>query len=126
MLRFTSGSTGEPKGVLSRYGPITHFLPWQRESFELVQTDRFALLSGLAYNHLHRDIFTALYLGATLYIPEPQIARSPEQLTEWLQQNEITILHLTPALGQLLLIRRREDASIHSLGVVRWRCINLA
>ena len=68
-----------------------------------MQTDRFALLSGLAYNHLHRDIFTALYLGATLYIPKPQIARSPEQLIEWLQQNEITILHLTPALGQLLL-----------------------
>ena len=64
----------------------------------------FALLSGLGYNHLHRDIFTALYLGATVYVPEPEIARSPERLTEWLKQNEITILHLTPALGQLLSI----------------------
>ena len=114
-IAFTSGSTGEPKGVLSRHGPITHFLPWQRESFELVQTDRFALLSGLAYNHLHRDIFTALYLGATLYIPKPQIARSPEQLTEWLQQNEITIVHLTPALGQLLL-----TAGEKTLPSIRW------
>ena len=81
----------------------------------MAQTDRFALLSGLAYNHLHRDIFTALYLGATLYIPEPQIARSPEQLTEWLEQNEITILHLTPALGQLLLI-----AGEKTLPSIRW------
>ena len=114
-VAFTSGSTGEPKGVLSRHGPITHFLPWQRESFELVQTDRFALLSGLAYNHLHRDIFTALYLGATLYVPKPQIARSADQLAEWLQQNEITIVHLTPALGQLLSIAEEK-----TLPSIRW------
>ena len=30
-VAFTSGSTGEPKGVLCRHGPITHFLPWQRK-----------------------------------------------------------------------------------------------
>jgi amino acid adenylation domain-containing protein len=114
-MSFTSGSTGEPKGVLSRQGPITHFLPWQRESFDLMQTDRFALLSGLAYNHLHRDIFTSLYLGATLYIPKPEIARSSEQLAEWFQQNQITIVHLTPALGQLLL-----TAGKKTLPSIRW------
>ena len=65
--------------------------------------DRFAMLSGLAYSHLHRDVFTALSLGATLYIPNPSEARSPEHLAEWLGRNAITVLHLTPALGQLLL-----------------------
>ena len=102
-IAFTSGSTGEPKAVLCAHGPMTHFLPWQRGAFELRESDRFAMLSGLAYSHLHRDLFTALALGATLYIPDDRTARAPHLLAKWLDENRITILHLTPALGQLLL-----------------------
>jgi amino acid adenylation domain-containing protein len=102
-IAFTSGSTGQPKGVLCRHGPITHFLPWQEKEFDLRPTDRFCLLSGLAYNHLHRDVFTPLALGATLYVPPGETVRDPVRLTEWLIENSISVLHLTPALGQLLL-----------------------
>ena len=101
-IAFTSGSTGEPKGVVCRHGPITHFLPWQKEALEIIENDRFALLSGLAYSHLHRDVFTCIDVGATIFIPSPTEARSPDQLANWLERNAITVLHLTPALGQLL------------------------
>ncbi len=81
---------------------MSHFLPWQEEIFALRDTDRYCLLSGLGYNHLQREIFTALASGAALYVPSAAQMLSPGQLVEWLRRHEISVLHLTPALGRLL------------------------
>ncbi len=99
---FTSGSTGKPKGILGLHGPLTHFLPWQCGRFELGESDRFSMLSGIAHDPLQRDIFTPLWLGATICIPEPEDFHVPGRLAAWMWQAEISIAHLTPALGQLL------------------------
>ena len=101
-IAFTSGSSGQPKGVLCRHGPITHFLPWQRQAFELRDSDRYGLLSGLGYNHLQRDVFTALAFGATLHVPSARDLSEPERLARWLGRQEISILHLTPAFSRFL------------------------
>ncbi len=101
-IAFTSGSTGQPKGVLCRHGPMSHFLPWQEEAFDLKNSDRYSLLSGLGYNHLQREMFTALAGGAALFVPTGAELKEPRRLARWLAENEITVLHLTPALGRLL------------------------
>ena len=96
---FHSGSTGEPKAALCCHGPMTHFLPWQEKTFDLRSNDRFCLLSGLAYNYLQREIFTALWLGATVYIPEPDIVKSPAQLVSWLRKTKSQFF-TSPRLSQ--------------------------
>ncbi|HEU4884627.1 MAG TPA: amino acid adenylation domain-containing protein, partial [Longimicrobium sp.] len=102
-LSFTSGTTGKPKAVMGRHGSLTHFTPWLAERFELGASDRFSLLSGLAHDPLHRDVFTPLQLGAAVVAPDPDEVGTPGYLAEWVRDAGITVLHLTPAMGQLLV-----------------------
>ena len=101
-VAFTSGSTGQPKAVLGAHRPLPHFLEWHAHTFGLSNTERFALLSGLSHDPVLRDIFTPLWLGAVLCIPESDWVTSPDRLFNWLRENEITVLHLTPALAAML------------------------
>jgi len=104
-IAFTSGSTGQPKGILGTHGPLAHFIQLHRQVWELNASDRFSMISGLSHDPLLRDIFTPLCLGGTLCIPEPAALMEPDRLVDWIHQEQISIMHLSPAMGKLLAAR---------------------
>ena len=101
-LSFTSGTTGTPKAVMGRHSSLTHFTPWLAQRFGLGAADRYSLLSGLAHDPLHRDVFTPLQTGAAVVAPLPDEVGTPGYLARWMREAAITVAHLTPAMGQLL------------------------
>ncbi|HKV12249.1 MAG TPA: amino acid adenylation domain-containing protein, partial [Thermoanaerobaculia bacterium] len=103
VVTFTSGSTGRPKGVAGRHGPLTHFYPWMAERFGLSGEDRFGMLSALSHDPLQRDLFTPVWLGAALCVPDPERIGSPGYLADWVRREGVTVLHLTPAMLELLV-----------------------
>lgn len=101
-LSFTSGSEGKPKGVKGRHFSLAYYFPWMRERFGLSDSDRFSMLSGIAHDPIQRDIFTPLFLGASLIVPPAEYITF-DRLATWASENQITVTHLTPAMGQILL-----------------------
>ncbi|HSL85007.1 MAG TPA: amino acid adenylation domain-containing protein, partial [Thermoanaerobaculia bacterium] len=119
VLTFTSGTTGVPKGIVGRHGPLSHFIPWQRRRLGLSPDDRYTMLSGLAHDPLQRDLFTPFQTGATLCVPPADDVLVPARLFAWMERERTTVAHLTPAMGQLVASGAAEGSGADGLAALR-------
>lgn len=101
-VTFTSGSTGEPKGIVTNHAPLVHFIEWHTRRHSFTRDDRFSLLSGLGHDPVYRDVFTPLSLGAAVNIPAQSVVIDPAALAKWINESAISVIHLTPPLGKLI------------------------
>ncbi|WP_375515431.1 amino acid adenylation domain-containing protein [uncultured Nostoc sp.] len=114
---FTSGTTGIPKGVLGCHKGMAHFLNWQRQTFEIGQQDRVAQLTGLSFDVVLRDIFLPLTSGATLCLPEEGDNLEPTKILNYLEHEQISVLHTVPSLAQSWLANVPSGVYLRNL---RW------
>lgn len=51
---------------------------------------------------LLRDLFTPLWVGATIAVPPVEPSASPDVLARWIADEKITVVHWTPTLARIL------------------------
>lgn len=97
----TSGSTGEPKGVVVEHRNLQH-LAATLATFDARAGDRVAQFAPLGFDASIWELALSIYCGATLVVtPEP--LRAPGQaLISWLAAESITHALFTPSLLALL------------------------
>lgn len=114
-IYFTSGTTSRPKGILGQHKGLSHFLDWQKKEFQIQPNDRFAQLTHISFDAFLRDVFLPLVTGASVCLPEEPVNYEADHILPWLQQNNISVLHLVPSLIQSWLTDRVPPTSLPSL-----------
>lgn len=103
-LLYTSGSTGNPKGVILTHRNALAFVEWGAETFGVRPDDRLSNHAPLHFDLSVFDIYVALRAGATVVLVPDQIALFPTQLASWIDAERISIWYSVPsALIRLLL-----------------------
>ena len=97
-ILYTSGSTGNPKGVVISQRAISAFVQWASHAFNLNSQDIAASLSPFHFDLSLFDLFAVPAAGAnTVFIPDA-LKLSPSRLTDWLAENTISIWYTVPSI----------------------------
>ncbi|MGL5924604.1 amino acid adenylation domain-containing protein, partial [Chroococcidiopsis sp.] len=96
-ILYTSGSTGQPKGVIQSHRNVLYFIKSYTNNLHINEQDGLTLLSSYSFDAALIDIFAAILNGATLY-PINIKEEGLTHLSQWLRQQPITIYHSTPTL----------------------------
>lgn len=99
---FTSGSTGEPKGIVGSHEALSHFIRWEIQEFKITQADRVSQLVPVTFDASLRDIFVPLCSGAMLCIPDAKTRFNIPLLVKWISEHKITTMHCVPSLFRVI------------------------
>ncbi len=113
---FTSGSTGEPKGVMIEHCSVVNLSQASAEFCDININSRLLSVASLGFDALGWDIYGALLNGTTICLARDDIQKHPDELTDYIKENKITIATLTPPV--LSLLSKTELPSLKTMVVM--------
>jgi non-ribosomal peptide synthetase-like protein len=94
---YTSGSTGRPKGVAIEHRNAICFCASLPTTYGITESDRVYQGFSTAFDAAVEEVWAAFSLGGTLVVPADELTRSPQDVANFITQNQISYFSTVPS-----------------------------
>jgi amino acid adenylation domain-containing protein len=102
-LIYTSGSSGQPHGILVGQDSLVNLIYWHQAAFGVTAWDRASQLASSGFDASVWEMWPYLTAGASLRMVPDEVRVSPEQLRDWLVGQAITVSFVPTPVAERLL-----------------------
>jgi amino acid adenylation domain-containing protein len=102
-LLYTSGSTGQPKGVEISHRALTNFLTSMRKEPGMARGDVLLSVTTISFDIFGLELWLPLTTGAKVVITTPETSRDGRLLAGVVADSGATVMQATPTTWRLLL-----------------------
>jgi amino acid adenylation domain-containing protein len=102
-ILYTSGSTGNPKGVPITHKNLVNFLYSMAIEPGIKQDDRLLSITTISFDIAGLELYLPLIKGATLILADHETARDGRLLLDLVKKEKINFLQATPTTWSMLL-----------------------
>ncbi len=118
-ILYTSGSTGDPKGVMLSHRAALTFVNWAGDLVGVSPDDRLSQHAPMHFDLSIFDLYAGIRAGATVVLVPKSLSVFPRNLADFIEERGITVWYSVPSiLTKLLLHGGLERHGLRSLRTV--------
>ncbi|MBP2845680.1 amino acid adenylation domain-containing protein [Dickeya oryzae] len=99
---YTSGTTGQPKGVMVTHRNVINVVDDCQRRFAITPEDRFFAISAFNFDLSVWDLFGALSVGAALVIPDADKSGDSEHWAQLCEEYRVSVWNSVPAIVRMM------------------------